>query len=195
MRRDVARLVAHRDMLLLVVVGTMYLFVNHGLRGWLAVILEGTGLTPELAGLLTSLLVVAQMAGTLTIPPLSDRMQRRRGALAACGLLCVAGTVGLLVAPGHLFGIVVVVWIAGMGIGGLSPMIKTLPVRMGGIGPALVATAVSFVYAVGEIGGFGGPFVLGALHGATGSFAAGLAVLGAASLVIVAASVAMRRVE
>ncbi|MFB6281645.1 MAG: CynX/NimT family MFS transporter [Haloferacaceae archaeon] len=193
-RRDLVRLFSHRDMRLLVVVGTMYLFVNHGLRGWLAVVLEGTGLSPDVAGLITSLLVGAQIAGTVTIPPLSDRWGRRRGALGGCGLLCAAGTAGLLVGPGALPAVVAMVALTGLGLGGLSPMIKTLPVEMDGIGPALTATAVSFVYAVGEIGGFAGPFVLGALRDATGGFAVGLAALVAAGLVIVAASASMSRV-
>jgi cyanate permease len=182
-------------MLLLVLVGTMYLFVNHGLRGWLAVILEGTGISPEVAGLVTSLLVAAQIAGTVTIPPLSDRWNRRRAALGGCGLLCAAGTAGLLVGPGSLPGVVAVVWITGMGIGGLSPMIKTIPIEMDGVGPALTATAVSFVYAVGEIGGFGGPFVIGSIRDVTGSFQAGIATLVVASLVIVVASVSMTHVD
>ncbi|MFB6161646.1 MAG: CynX/NimT family MFS transporter [Haloferacaceae archaeon] len=194
-REDVARLLSHRDMLLLVLVGTMYLFVNHGLRGWLAVILEGTGISPGVAGLVTSLLVAAQIAGTVTIPPLSDRWSRRRAALAGCGLLCTVGTAGLLLGPGSLPGVVLVVWITGMGLGGLSPMIKTIPIEMDGIGTALTATAVSFVYAVGEIGGFGGPFVIGSVRDVTGSFEAGLAVLVVASVVIVGASASMTHVD
>lgn len=193
-RRDLVRLFSHRDMRLLVVVGTMYLFINHGLRGWLAVVLEGTGLSPDVAGLVTSLLVGAQIAGTVTIPPLSDRWGRRRGALGCCGLLCAAGVTGLLLGPAALPAVVVAVAVAGLGLGGLSPMIKTLPVEMDGIGPALTATAVSFVYAVGEIGGFAGPFVLGALRDATGTFEGGLAALVAAGLVVVAASASMSRV-
>lgn len=194
-RSDIGRLFAHRDMLLLVLVGTMYLFVTHGLRGWLAVILEGTGIPPELAGIITSLLIVAQVAGTVTIPPLSDRWTRRKAALIACGLLATLGTAGLLLQPSSLFGVIVVVWAAGMGLGGLSPMIKVLPIEMEGIGPALTATAVSFIYAVGEIGGFAGPFVIGALRDATGVFELGIATLVVASLVIVLASAAMTRVE
>jgi len=194
-REDLARLVAHRDMLLLVVVGTMTLFVSHGLRGWLAVILEATGLTPELAGILTSLLVVAQIGGTVTIPPLSDRWNRRRGALVACGLLCLAGTAGLLLGPASLPAVLAVVGITGVGLGGLSPMIKAIPIEMDGVGPALTATAVSFIYAVGEIGGFAGPFLIGTLRDATGLFEVGIAALVAASLLIALASASLRGVD
>lgn len=194
-RRDIARLFAHRDMLLLVLIGTMHLFISHGLRGWLAVILEGTGLTPELAGIITSLLIVAQISGTVTIPPLSDRWNRRKAALVACGILSVLGTTGLLLGPSTLVTIIAVVWLVGMGLGGLSPMIKVIPIEMDGIGPALTATAVSFVYAVGEIGGFAGPFLIGALHDATGVFELGIATLIAASFLIIVASAAMTHVE
>jgi cyanate permease len=74
-------------------------------------------------------------------------------------------------------------------------MIKTIPIEMDGVGTALTATAVSFVYAVGEVGGFGGPFVIGAVRDATGSFEVGIAVLVVASAVIVGASASMRHVD
>lgn len=187
-RADLGRLLGNWNMLLLVTVGTMFLFVNHGLRGWLAVIMEGTGLTPETAGFVTSLLIFAQISGTLTIPALSDRWGMRKEALMACGGLCALGTAGLLLVPPSLLTVVPVVWAVGMGLGGVSPMIKLMPTELDGIGPALTATAVSLVYAVGELGGFGGPFVIGALRDTTGSFEAGLLTLVVASGVIVLAS-------
>lgn len=190
-RQDLARVFSHRDMLLLVVVGTMYLFINHGLRGWLAVILEFRGFTPELAGLATSLLIVAQVAGTVTIPPLSDRLGRSKPLLAGCGVLCLVGSAGILVVPTLLPAIVVVLLVTGAGLGGLSPMIKVVPIQLDGIGPTLTATAVSFVYAVGEIGGFAGPFVIGAIRDATASFAIGISILVVASAIIILASGSM----
>lgn len=194
-RRNIGTLVGHRDMLLLVVVGTMYLFLNHGLRGWLAVILEDAGLAAGLAGLLVSFMIVAEIAGTLTIPTLSDRWNRRKAALALSGLLCLVGTAGLLVLPGALAPIVIVLALVGAGIGGLSPMIKAIPADMEGVGPEMTATAVSLIYAVGEIGGFTGPIVIGGLRDLTGGFTAGLAVVLAAGAVVVVASLSLRRVD
>lgn len=194
-RRDLRRLLGHRDMRLLVVVGTMYLFVNHGLRGWLPVVLETRGVDPAVAGPATSLLIVGQLGGTLVIPPLSDRWNRRRAAVAASGALCVVGTAGLLAGPTSLPAVVAVIGVAGVGLGGLSPMLKVIPIDTEGVGPALTATAVGLVYAIGQVGGFAGPVVIGALFDATGSFATGLGVLLVASAVVVAASTRMAGVD
>ncbi|MFB6312143.1 MAG: CynX/NimT family MFS transporter [Salinirussus sp.] len=194
-RRNIGTLVGHRDMLLLVVVGTAYLFLNHGLRGWLAVILEEAGLAAGLAGVLVSFMVVAEIGGTLTIPTISDRWNRRKAALALSGLLCLVGTAGLLILPGAIPLIVIILALVGAGIGGLSPMIKAIPADMDGVDPEMTATAVSLIYAVGEIGGFTGPIVIGGLRDLTGGFAAGLGVVIAAAAVAVVASLSLRRVD
>jgi cyanate permease len=190
-RRNVGTLVSHRDMRLLVLVGGMYLFINHGLRGWLAVILEETGIAPGVAGLLVSFLVVAEIAGTLTIPTLSDRWNRRKAALGTAGAGCAIGTFGLLVVPGVVPIVALVLVPVGVGIGALSPMIKALPATMDGIDAGMTATAVSLVYAVGDLGGFTGPLVIGALRDLTGGFTAGLALVGAGGLVVIVASASM----
>ncbi|MDX1746804.1 MAG: MFS transporter, partial [Halobacteriales archaeon] len=61
-RRDLRQVFGSRNMRLLILVGLMYLFVNHGLRGWLAVILESRGYSPAISGVATSLFVVAGIA-------------------------------------------------------------------------------------------------------------------------------------
>lgn len=189
-RQDLERVLFHRELRLLVVVGTTYLFVNHGLRGWLTVLLEGRGLAPGLSGPVTSLFVVAQVVGILTIPPLADRWHRDRLMLVVSGVLCTVGTVGLLLAAG-LVGIVAVSFVVGIGLGGVSTLIKVVPPKMDGIGPGLTATAVGFIYSVGEIGGFTGPFLVGALRDLTGSFQVGVGALVVAALLMALASVAM----
>ena len=58
---------------LLVVIGFVYLFVVHGLQGWLTAVLEARGAGPTLAARVTTLLVVAQLIGTVALAPLADR--------------------------------------------------------------------------------------------------------------------------
>ncbi len=53
---------------------------------------------------------------------------------------------------------------------------------MDGIGPRLTAVANGLIFTVGEVGGFAGPFLMGALNDLTGSFATPLSLLAAASL-------------
>ena len=186
-RRDASRVLSNRNMVLLVVVGAAYLLVSHGLQGWLVTVFETRGVRPALAGVTTTVLVAGQVLGALSIPPLSDRFSARRPAVVLSGLLVTGGTTTLLLAESTLFlaagGVVAV----GIGLGGVGPLVRAIPVELPEIGPKLTATAVGFVFAIGEIGGFLGPFLVGSLRDATGSFAPGLAVVATSGVVIVAA--------
>jgi len=68
-------------------------------------------------------------------------------------------------------------------IGGLSPLIRSIPIELSGIGPRLTAVATGLIFTVGEVGGFMGPFLIGALRDLTGSFTPALLTLGTAGLV------------
>lgn len=168
--------VSSRPMRLLVVVGTAYLFVSHGLQGWLPTILESRGAPPALAGRVTTLLVAAQVVGVVAVPVLASG--RRRLAVVGCGAAVAAGAAGLA-APTGVLAAVPFILLAGAGAGGLSPLVRAIPVDLPDVGPERTGTAVGLVFAVGEIGGFLGPTLLGALRDVTGDFAAGLLVLAA----------------
>jgi cyanate permease len=186
LRADVTRVFTHRAMRLLVVVGTVYLLLQHGIQGWLPAILESRGITAAVAATIASLFVAAQALGTIVVPPASDRLGRRRAAVVACGVAAVAG-VGLLAAAGSAVVAVVAVLVVGGGLGGVSPLLRAIPTEIDDVGPELTATAVSLVFAVGELGGFLGPFLVGSLRDATGSFVPGLVALALGATAMVAA--------
>lgn len=192
---DIRAVVGHRDIQLLVLLGTMYLFVLHGVQGWLVTVLETRGVAPGLAGGVTSLLVVGQVAGVLVVPAVAERVDRIRESLVVCGALACVGVLGLLWEPSAVLLLVGPVVLIGFGMGGLSPLIRAIPVELDGIGAALTGTAVGLVFAVGEIGGFLGPVAIGALRDATGSFAPGLLACAAATLVAAGAGAAMSSLE
>jgi len=191
-RDDLRLILSHRELQLVVVIGTMYLLVNHGIQGWLQTVLESRGLGTARAGLTTSAFVGAVAAGTLTVPAVADRFAVRRPALIACGGLVSLGGVGI-VAGGATPLVYVGVVVTGLGVGGLSPLIRAIPPELDGIGARLTGTAIGFVFAVGEIGGFLGPVVVGTLREATGSFLPGLVTLSAGGLLVVLAGEALRR--
>jgi len=192
--RDVRAVLFHPQLRLVVAVGTMYLLVAHGMQGWLPTVLESRGLSPDLAGQTTSLLVAANVVGVLTVPPLSDRLGARRSAVMACGAIACAGVLGVTVGgTGVLAGAGVVA--TGFGVGGLSPLVRAIPAELDGIGPELTGAAVGLIFAVGEVGGFLGPVLLGSLRDLTGSFAPGLAVLAGGALVVVLAGAAMDEIH
>lgn len=192
---DMRAVLGHRDLRLLVVLGTMYLLVLHGIQGWLVTILETRGLDPAIAGTVTSLLVIGQVAGVLAVPAVAERLDRTREALVVCGGLACAGILSLLAEPGIVLLLVAPVMLVGFGMGGLSPLIRAIPVELEGIGPELTGTAVGIVFAVGEIGGFLGPVLVGSLRDFTGSFAPGLLMCAAGTLVAAGAGAAMRSLD
>jgi cyanate permease len=194
LRADVTRVFSHRAMQLLVVVGTAYLLLQHGLQGWLPTLLEARGVAAETAATVASLFVVGQAVGTVSIPPVSDRLGRRRAAVVACGVAAAAG-VGALVVVDSAGAAAAAVLVVGAGIGGVSPLLRAIPTEIEEVGPELTATAVSLIFAVGELGGFAGPFVVGTLRDATGSFVPGVAALGVGALAMVLAGARLPEVS
>jgi cyanate permease len=192
---DLRAVLRHRDLRLLVLLGTMYLFVLHGIQGWLVTVLESRGVAPDVAGTATGLLIVGQVVGVLAVPAVAERLDRTRESIVFCGALACAGVIGLLAAPSVVLLLVAPVALVGFGMGGLSPLIRAIPVELEGIGPALTGTAVGFVFAVGEIGGFLGPVLIGALRDLTGSFVPGLLLAAVGTLVAAGAGAAMSELD
>lgn len=191
---DLRLILSHRELQLIVIIGTMYLLVNHGVQGWLPTILESRGLSPDRAGQTTSVFVAALAVGILSVPPIADRYSARKAALITCGGITVIGIVGIVLGGVSflMFGGVVV---TGIGVGGLSPLIRAIPPELDGVGARLTGTAMGFVFAVGEIGGFLGPVLIGTFHEVTGSFIPGLVLLSTAGVVVVLAGGALRRMR
>ena len=189
-REDVRAVLSHPQLRLLVVVGSMHLFLSHGTTAWLAASLESSGLAAGLAATVATAFVLARVTGTLSVPAISDRIGLRRPAVVGCGVLAGAGLAGL-VALGSLPLLVGAVLVAGLGLGGVAPLVRSIPIELDGIGPRLTATANGFVFTVGEVGGFAGPFLVGSLRDTTGSFAPGFSLLAAGGLLVVVAGYLM----
>lgn len=192
-RRDVRTVLTHRDLRLVVVLGLAYLSILHGLQGWLPTILEGRGLAVHHAAQATTLVVIANVVGVLTIPGIADRFDARRVAVVASSATAALGVAGIIVGGTTAVTIAGIV-AAGVGVGGLSPMVRAIPPALEGIGRRLTGTAVGLVFAVGEVGGFFGPVLIGLLHDATGSFLPGLAILSASGLAAMVAGSRLRAV-
>jgi cyanate permease len=183
---DLRRVLGHRDLRLMVVLGGIYLSLVHGLQGWLPAVLESRGLGPDRAGQTATLLVGAKVVGVLVVPGLADRLDARRLAVVGCSLLAASGVVGVIVGEVTVLAAAGIV-VAGLGVGGLSPLVRAIPPNLKGIGAELTGVAVGLVFAIGEVGGFLGPALIGTLHDLTGSYAPGLWLLVAGALVAVGA--------
>jgi ACS family tartrate transporter-like MFS transporter len=130
----------------------------------------------------------------VTVAAHSDRTGERRGHVAACG--CVAA-LGLTLAampwpPAARFA---ALSLAAVGLYSFTPPFWSLPTAfLRGDGAAV---GIAFINAVGNLGGFLGPSIMGWMKDATGDYLIGLRVLAAAALlsglVVIAATMVFKR--
>jgi cyanate permease len=187
MRNDLIQIFTHYGWVVLVSIGTVRLFISHGLSNWLPTILESQGMAPAVAGTITSLFIIIRIVGIVSIPVVSDRFGTRRLPVMACSIAGTIGLLGLIFASNTGVVLFSLVLIGVFVIGGLSPLVRAIPIEMDGIGPRLTAVANGFIFTVGEIGGFMGPFLIGSLYDFTGSFTPSLMILAGATFVAVIA--------
>jgi CP family cyanate transporter-like MFS transporter len=109
----------------------------------------------------------AGLLATMAVPVLATRARDQRGLVLASTALGLFAMVGLLVAPGSL----ALVWVVAVGIAGactlsLSLAFFVLRTRDGADAAALSGMAQSLGYLFAAAG----PFLIGALHDATGGW-------------------------
>lgn len=185
--RTVPALLRRPDIALVVLAGIAYLFATHSVYGWLAPLLIERGLEIEGATHLVAVLTAGQIGGIIMIPYLADRWSNRELVLGACGGTFALGVASFSTLPVHylLFGGVAL--LSGGAIGGVSPLLRTLPVER--VTSGSVSTVVSMVFGLGSLGGFAGPVVIGGVlsrtTGATTAFIV-LATAGLAFIVLAA---------
>ncbi len=167
-------LIKIRNIQLILIMGLLSFAIDHGFTNWLPKILETGGLPPAIAGFAASIPLLVGIPTVLTVPRLVPPHLRGRtvalGALAlAIALLIVATTSGAtLVAGLALYGIFVTP---------LMPLLVLFLMDIPEVGAKYMGSAAGMYFCVAEIGGFGGPFIMGALVDMTGSFLAGSSLL------------------
>jgi len=142
---------------------------------WIPTVLEDAGFSEGEAGALQALGAIVQLVPAFAVPVLAARSRDQVGLLLAIVGFSVAGVIGLILAPAAA-----VAWmlIFGIGQGGALGLGLILPVLRGSDGPTVAAlTAMSLC--VGYMVAATGPWVLGAVHDATGGWTVALVVLAA----------------
>lgn len=157
----------------------------YGVSFWLPQIVQSLGTHPSwMVALIASVPYVVAAAGMVVVGAHSDRTGERRWHVALPAIIGAAGFLAAAAAPRAVVPSLAALSIAALGIWGALGPFWALPTAFLR-GPA-AAGGVALVNAVGNIGGFVGPTVVGYARDTTGSFAAGLWVL-AAGLVVGAA--------
>ena len=158
--------------------------INHALGSWLPTLLQEQGMTLIQGGAWTAVATGVSIVGILMVPAYARRGRRVRMLVAL--FLVTAITTAAMVAldgPG-LVGATVASMTVRMT---LPPMLVLLLMDTPGVSARRMGAAAGLYFASGEVGGFGGPFLLGALRDATGGLAAGVYVLAGVAVVLVLA--------
>ena len=159
----------------------------YGVAFWLPQIVQSLGSASSAsAAVVSAVPYVVAALGMVVVGARSDRTGERRWHVAVPALVGAAGFVAAALLPHSLVGALAALSVAAFGIWGALGPFWALPTAF--LRGTAAAGGVALVNAVGNIGGFVGPTLVGYARDATGSFAAGLWVL-AAGLVVGALAV------
>ncbi|MEP6916913.1 MAG: MFS transporter [Acidobacteriota bacterium] len=152
---------------------------NYGLSFFLPQIVKAFGLTNVQTGFVTALPYVVGLVSIVMWGRRSDRKRERRYHTAFPMFIAAAGLAAAAVIDNPAMKMAALM-VAGFGIFGNLPVFWTLPTAFLS-GPA-AAGGIALVNSIGNLAGFAGPYVMGWLKDATGTYEAGLLSLAAAGI-------------
>ena len=173
-RSTIARLLKLRSMRTILAITLFSFFFSHALSNWLPEILADTGQSDNAAGYLSAISVTVGIVGSLSIARLVPS-RRRPHALVAIFAVAGAMVAGIGSLP---FGLLLVALaLLGFARAGIIPLLFLEIMGDKNIAVSDIGAATGLFFAVGEIGGFSGPYVIGWVADRTEGFAAATLVL------------------
>jgi ACS family tartrate transporter-like MFS transporter len=163
---------------------------NVGLSSFLPQMIKQHGYTNLQVGFLTSLPYIVGCIGMLVIGYWSDKTKERRLFLVATMLMAAAGLYLAGAFGGSIWSILALA-LAAVGILGLKGPFWPMPAAYLS-GPAM-AGGIAFINSVGNLGGFVGPYAVGWIKDASGSFVGGLYALAGISVIAALATIVFVR--
>jgi ACS family tartrate transporter-like MFS transporter len=161
--------------------------VTYGVFLWLPKILRDlSGSGGWRLTVITSIPFVCALIGMVAIGRHSDRTRERKMHVAACALTAATGLVVAAAFTHNLWLLVLSFAFSQVGQRSVMSVFWSIPPLV--LGGTAAAAGIALINAVGNLGGFVGPTVMGWLRDATGGYAGGMLVL-AAALVTAAALV------
>jgi ACS family tartrate transporter-like MFS transporter len=157
--------------------------VTYGIFLWLPKMLtEAAGGRQSFGlSLLTTLPFVAALAAMFLVGRHSDRTGERKYHVAACTITAAAGLVLAVAFRGNLWLVVLSFTLSQVGQRSVQGVFWAIPPIF--LGGTAAAACIGLINAIGNLGGYVGPSLMGALRDATGSYSRGLLVLAAALVV------------
>ncbi len=158
---------------------------NYGLGFFLPTIVKGFGMTNLQTGFVTAIPYVVGTLGMVWWGRRSDAKRERKWHAAVALFIAAGGILASTLTQDPVLKMVAFS-ISGFGVFACLPVIWTLPTAY--LSGAAAAGGIALVNSVGNLSGFFGPFAMGYIKDATGSFDGGLwvlAALGFGAMVIV----------
>jgi ACS family tartrate transporter-like MFS transporter len=156
--------------------------VTYGIFLWLPRILaDASGSSGYGLSTLTSIPFVAALIAMLVIGRHSDRTGERKMHVAACAITAATGLVLAVAFRDNVWLLVLSFTLSQMGQRSVMSVFWAMPPML--LGGAAAAAGIGLINAVGNLGGFFGPSIMGTLRDVTGGYSGGLLVL-AASLAL-----------
>ena len=182
-------LLRHPVVRLLLLMSIGVFAINHGIGNWLPELLRASGRTITQASHLAALMVLVSVISALTIPRLATGQYRliilfMLCLSSVCAMVLLRVPTGMPLFAGLVF--------QGIATGSIMTIMMLILVETPGIGERRAGTAGGLYFSTAEIGGVGGPVMLGVVYDATGGFATGLTVLCCIGLVLACCVWALR---
>ena len=182
-------LLRHPVVRLLLLMSIGVFAINHGIGNWLPELLRASGRTITQASHLAALMVLVSVISALTIPRLATGQYRliilfMLCLSSVCAMVLLRVPTGMPLFAGLVF--------QGIATGSIMTIMMLILVETPGIGERRAGTAGGLYFSTAEIGGVGGPVMLGVVYDATGGFATGLTILCCIGLVLACCVWALR---
>jgi MFS transporter, ACS family, tartrate transporter len=171
----------NRDVILLTSVYFLGACAQYGFSFWLPKILQKlSGFSSFQVAMIAALPFLASYPAMLLLGWSSDRTGERRWHTAATLIVLAAGLGGSVLAGNNLPVGIAMFALAGIGMTARLPVFWTLPATL--LGGATAAVSIGVINSLGNLGGFVGPYLLGALSSATSGYSTGIWILSGAAV-------------
>jgi cyanate permease len=161
---------------------------NYAVTFWMPTIVKGFGVSTSLNGWINAIPYTVGFLGMIWWGLRSDARQERMQHLVIA-LVAAAVGVGLSGFLDNPYLKMLSLTIGAVGVFASLPVFWTLPTAILGTGAA--AAGIAAINSIANLAGYFGPYVMGYVKDATGSFAWGLAAVGATALIAVIIALAL----
>ena len=160
----------------------MHSVVNYGIFLWLPKLLQDvTGTEGFALSAITAVPFVAALVAMVLVGRHSDRTGDRRLHVAACAGITAVGLLLAVAFQGSTLLLVLSFTIAQMALRSFAGVFWAMPPQL--LGGTAAAAGIALINALGNLGGFVGPTVIGRLYDLSGGYTGGLLALTAALIV------------